>query len=376
MYARFTVDNNSSTFGYGGVGFTNAIEALATATAGSAPAKPSGVLQWNVIGTEEAGGWTVVSKTANTSSYTWNIEIEANTPISGKKKRFKCASANTNTSYRNNILVYCSFLDNGEYLVNNGNATAYNQSNTAADFQGFLQKSITPGYVGNPDLVWHVSVTESYFYLWYDYTSTSSAFSNWTGVADIQGLPDAVIDGKWTAFPAVAHYSANDNGSTFMNNGTSQYFHEYFKTFVPYYYTGTYYPPSESNDYIETMNETYVSLNDNNPFTRVGPFWSASNTNQDAAQTARQAPFIAGQYVPTIYPTEFVQRPVGIMNGRIAGAGYFYFTLFRSTVGIDVMDRYRYENSLVFDENGDRWTVHRFNTNTKSNNFLKAFRAV
>ena len=374
MYARFTVGNNSSTEGYGGVGFVNAITALATATSGSAPAKPTGVLKWDVIGTEEAGGWTVVSSNSVGNQYNWNIEIEANTAVSGKKKRWKAQSGTTNTTNRNNILVYFSFVDNGSLLVNQQDATDYNTANTTGDYQGFLQKNIPNGYVGNPDLVWHVSVTESYFYLWYDYTA-GLQFSNWTGVADIQGIPDSVIDGKWPAFPAVAHFSANANGTYFMNSSTSQYFHEYFGTYVPYYYAGSYYAPSYAEDYIEMQNENYVSVNDNNPFTRVGPFWSWSNGNQDAAQSARQAPFVGGQYLPTIYPTEFVQRPVGIMNGRIAGAGYFYFGLFRSSQAIDTMDRYRYENTLVYDENGDRWTVHRFNSN-KSNNFLKAFRAV
>lgn len=166
MLVRFRV-NNSSSYAYGMQGFSNALAAIATASANSNPSNPntSQITDWEVIADSEAGGWSVYQNPWATS-----------TPSSGYL-RFYTPSAKGTATYKQKGIQFYNGSTSGDQ--NNQVAPAVYTANASGvpidtvSISPYHATSATssrydtwywPGDFSNMDYI--AAITSEYFYVW------------------------------------------------------------------------------------------------------------------------------------------------------------------------------------------------------------------
>lgn len=375
MYVRFKVTDSSSSNWYGFKGVQNALETIATATAGSTPAKPTGVDQWYVIGNTEAGGWTVESKDTATGTGTYgHITIKSNTPKTNYVKKFKIDSVGTD--YDRAGYLKPTGLWSRDGGSSNDYDTPLQYSNTTSTSNNHNLFYNTTGVVADANRWWHISCTENYIWFWFtDMSNQANAANNFCGMADLNGVPDVYLEGANSYFPAVGFYSASNNSTNAFGTSSTGNYYDYFA----HSSSGMY---SSSDDYARhvynasnvqyTATSTTPSNSANQPLGMGPPYYYNNTGSYNAAQTYKPLFDGNGNYSPSLTPVYYFNPFYNIPMTTLHGFKYYedHFRIDDSHKlhqhGQEIQDK------IIYDESGDRYVLQ-----TQYNQYgVRAFRAV
>ena len=375
MYVRFKVTSTSSANWYGFKGVQNAFETIATATAGSTPAKPTGVDQWHVIGNTEAGGWTVESKSTTSSSGAYgSIELKSNTPKTNYVKKFKIDSVGTDYDRAGYLKPTGMFSRDGGTSNDFDTPLQYgNTTNTSNHHQLFYS---TTGTVADDNRWWHISCTENYLWFWFtDMSLQTTAANNFCGMADLNGVPDNYLEGAHSFFPAVGFYSASQSSTGAFGSSTTSYYHDYFA----HSSSGLY---SSSDDYATqvynanniryTTSSTTPSNNANQPLAMGPPYYYNYSGSHNAQQAYKPLFDGSGNYSPSLTPVYYFNPFFNMPMTTLHGFKYYEDHVRSSSSYNKNQNGQQLQDKVIYDESGDRYVLQ-----TQYGQYgVRAFRAV
>ena len=389
MLVKFSCIQDSS---YGLRGLLNAIQTIATAPAGTAPAAPAGIQTWAVIANAEAGGWSVDGANnvpdAVTGPNTANfVQISATTPKSGStdygryKKVFRLnvnqsSGANANwwepIAYAslgpNNFVstFYSPAANGGTNGSTTGQFTAFNVSgNTAA-----------PQRPANGYFI--VASTANYFYIAYGpngfYPGRNNVF-NGQALAPIFGIGDLTSG-------SAADYSVSDPHfpcAAFMSTGaieqpTSSSWQAYgdrigyrFYTYDWQYGTksvdpqgnayGAYYSCWINNNAVNNNNQFALYTN---PILPLGPTYltdSSANGSQSYLYNYDMMYDSTGNLRPSLIDIVLFQPLQNYPFRRLQGVKYAGLFSFSDTYAFREQIQSAYAETILYDEDNIPWYV-------------------
>lgn len=375
MYVRFKVTDGSTSNWYGFRGVQNALETIATATAGSTPAKPTGVDQWHVIGNTEAGGWTVESKDTATGTGTYGyITIKSNTPKTNYVKKFTIDSYSTDYDASGYLKPSGQFSRNGGTTNDFDTPLQYaNTYSTSNHHSLFYNKT---GMVANSTRWWHISCTENYIWFWFTTMSNqTNAANNFCGMADLNGVPDVYLEGANYYFPAVGFYSSSTSSTVAFGSSTTSYYNDYFA----HSSSGMY---SSSDDYARqiynannvqyTLTSSTPSNNSNWPLGMGPTYYYNYAGSYSAAQTYKPLFDGKGNKSPSLTPVYYFNPFYNMPMTTLHGFKYYEDHQRTSTSYNRHQNGQQIQDKIIYDESGDRYVLQ-----TQYGQYgVRAFRAV
>lgn len=359
MLVKFKVDNGSTS---GFHNFAQAIKAVMTAAAGSAPSKPSGCIVWDVISYEEAGGWTVEYENTSASSLNSGQELRMNSAtkkvnVPNQKKMFGVAVNGTITENYNWWTPIAGFVNRDGNVISRRGMCDYNEGQqSSARYDSWFETY-------NPDnCSWFISCTENYVWLWKDrYDGNSLVGGNQQiplcGIADYSGTPGNLLASSNNFHPSAYYYSGSTSTTTFASDrAEGEAYQEHLglgmhsngsNIDADYRWGGVsqHFQYSMTNSGSQTV--TYNSI-------ELGPQYHQSGRNE---QEQFSAVFDSGGnrtlgMYPLVIFNPYVNMPYQTLDGfKYIGA---YTDQETNTDNFDNMHD-KYHSKYVFDENGDKY---------------------
>jgi len=351
-------------------GMCTAIQAAATASAGSNPAKPSYVDTWRVISNEEAGGWTVENDVGSgQSSLTTGEKMLLEAPSKKTngtvaKKYFGLWVSSVTTTHYN----WWSFIVKFPERTNKVETASHESTNRHLTNQGSTANSTASQQAWyfnyNPsDGEWLISVTENYLYIFRPAGNGADPVdykSEICGAADLTGTPDNLLGSGHSYDPWVGYFhSFNTNAPGTIADGDNLY------DYVHYSHGGAgsraVISGNSNYKWTETRGQTAISMTTSGSTSttnQVIPLAPSYQKNSNDDTTYGKTLTASGSKIYSMHPAVIYQPFKGIPYQTIDGLKYLgnygdaEFTSAMNNISNELNFKYFY------DENGDRYIAN------------------
>lgn len=262
---------------YGTYGFANAIKTAATAAAGTTPAKPSYVDDWEVLSNTTAGGWSEISTNFSTSGYI--TELVAPTPktasvATDEYKGWRVYRSTANGNYGATYNIASRWVGNVNTVTGSHTDTqnlTYNSGNNTSAYYRYWQGGTTSLSSNS----FYVAVTAEYMWVWKE--SSSSTNYDDRHMIGISDLSEGTV---WDYSAGSKHFPV---GGVFTYTTDTTTDNQYAN-----YRTGTYGIKNQNESYAKYFNELinwqqYMNVNtstniSNNYTMPIGPGYVQTTT--------------------------------------------------------------------------------------------------
>lgn len=215
MFVKFRTD----TYGDGEAGFRNAILTIATAPAGTPPARPARTEYWEVVDHSVAGGWTLSTargdqhdlavdfSSGTAASYRWAIESNTwKTAIDPKGyKKGLCYYGNGEPSGYNTGYLQAYQVDNNNTVVTSRTITQTTGHNASYEYARTFVSGTGTSQIN--DFTWYVLCTEEYIWIYREHApgqgDNASPTQSWRYLG---GVSDLTFATDWEQTAGSSHF--------------------------------------------------------------------------------------------------------------------------------------------------------------------------